>query len=161
VACLFGVGSGEVTPITGKTYPTAQQQGVLIRNPNAGNHVVEIDGERVAVLVCHDLAAWSPRGNAVAKGTRAKTWKAMQTATSAERPTLAVHLPHTVDSPATWQAAWGRFDKLAGDQFRSGTSAIRHLDQGWHPPKSSEAAILRGGNQGKQAADVIVKQVDD
>jgi hypothetical protein len=52
----------------------------LIRNLDVASHVVRIGDERVAVRVCHDLAAWSPRGNAVAKGGRAEAWEGMQAA---------------------------------------------------------------------------------
>jgi hypothetical protein len=72
--------TGAVVPVTGKTYPNTAQQDDLIRNLDVASHVVRIGDERVAVRVCHDLAAWSPRGNAVAKGGRAEAWEGMQAA---------------------------------------------------------------------------------
>jgi hypothetical protein len=158
-ASLYDVAADKVIPITGKSYPNTSQQDDLIRDPDIGSHVIVIGDERVAVLVCHDLAAWSPRGNAVAKGVRAATWEAMQAAVAAERPTLAVQLPHTVDTPATWRAAWSRFVDRSGGALRSGTSAIRHLDRDWHaisaPP---DARLLAGTGRGDRAIDVFVTE---
>jgi hypothetical protein len=161
-ACLYAVGTGEVRPITGKSYPNSPQENDLIRNRNVGSHVVEVGGERVAVLVCHDLAAWSPRGNAVAKGDRASVWQAMQAEITAGRPTLAVQLPHTVNTAGTWRAAWSRFDQRSGGAFRSGTTAIRHLDKNWHkvatPP---DTKLLAGTCRGDRAVDVIVSETPE
>lgn len=150
--------SGAVRVLTGKTYPTTAQQDDLIREPDASSHVAEIGGERVAVLVCHDLAAWSPRGNAVAGGARAGAWQAMQAAVSAARPTLAVQLPHTVDKAGTWRAAWSRFAQLAGPHLEAGTTAIRHLDQSYGSVDHAvDEELLRGTGTGAAVADVIVR----
>ena len=157
-AILVNLATGAARPLTGKTYPTTGQQDDLIRNPDPATHVAEIGTERVAVLVCHDLAAWSPRGNAVAQGARAGAWRAMQTAVSASRPTLAVQLPHTVDKTGTWHAAWLRFASLAGPDFAVGTTAIRHLDQGYRPvDRPVDAALLAGTGVGRRVVDIVVQ----
>ena len=116
-----------------------------------------IGDERVAVLVCHDLAAWSPRGNAVAKGTRKHAWQAMQAAVESGRPTLAVQLPHTVSTAATWRPAWSRFTARSGGSLRSGTSAIRHLDRWWDPIETppDEKLLARTG-VGARSLDILV-----
>lgn len=157
VACLVDVGTGAVVPITGKSYPTIAQERSLVRNLDVASHIVSIGDEQVAVLVCHDLSAWSPRGNAVAKHRRADTWKAMQEAVRVGNPTLAVHLTHTAHNAATWQSAWARFEKLVGGQLRTGASAIRHLDQRWKPVEGPlDGKLLAGTNRGRPALDVIV-----
>ena len=156
-ACLYDVGAGTVRPITGKSYPTAGQQNHLIRNPATGTHVIEVGGERLAVLVCHDLAAWSPRGNAVARGTRAAVWRAMQAAVAEARPTLAVQLPHTVNKAATWHVPWAAFGHLAGGSLRAGTTAIRHLDQGYAAVREpAGASLLAGTGWGARVIDIVV-----
>jgi hypothetical protein len=157
VACLYDVDTGVVRPVTGKSYPTTGQQDDLIRNPDPASHVVAVGGERLAVLVCHDLAAWSPRGNAVARGTRATAWQSMQDAVTAARPTLAVQLPHTVNKSRTWQAAWATFGRGAGPSLRAGTTAIRHLDKGYRPvPGPFDPALLAGTGWGDRVIDVVI-----
>ena len=157
VACHVDIASGGIRAITGKTYPTTAQQAGLVRDGDVGGHVLALGDERLAVLVCHDLAAWSPRGNAVATGTRQEVWQAMQDAVASARPTLAVHLAHTLDTPRTWGAAWSRFEARSGGQLRSGTSAIRHLDRRWKPLASppDEHLLARTG-RGRRAVDILV-----
>ena len=101
-ACLCDFTTGEVRLLTGKSYPNTEQQDLLIREPDLASHVVDLGDEKLAVLVCHDLAAWSPRANANAKGYRADVWQRMQECIEQGKPTLAVQLPHTVDTAATW-----------------------------------------------------------
>jgi hypothetical protein len=157
IACRFDVAAGTATMITGKTYPTTSQQDVLIRDPDAGSHVVQIGDETVAVLVCFDLAAWNPRGNAVATGIRAVTWRAMQEAVTAARPTLAVHLPHTVDNPRTWTTSWAVLGRTAGGRLRAGTTAVRHLDRDYRPVAGPiDPGLLSGTGIGAPVVDVIV-----
>ena len=161
VACHVEVATGRARAITGKSYPTLSQQGELVRQPDLSSHVIRLGAERVAVLVCHDLAAWSPRGNAVAKGIRADTWQQMQSVVTAGRPTLAVHLPHTLDTSATWSPAWSRFVERAGSQLRGTSSAICYLDRWWNPVSSPPGAMLldRTG-RGERAIDVLVTAAD-
>jgi hypothetical protein len=157
VACLYDVQTGAVRPVTGKSYPTTGQQRDLIRNPGAQSHVIEVGDERLAILVCFDLAAWSPRANANAKGIRAGTWQAMQEAVSKSRPTLAVQLPHTVSNSRTWTAAWAAFERNAGPEFRAGTTAIRHLDQQYKPvPGPFDPTLLEGSGTGERVVDIVV-----
>jgi hypothetical protein len=162
VACLYNVADDAVAPITGKSYPNMQQENGLIRNPDIASHIAQIGDERVAVLVCHDLAAWSPRGNAVAKRSRAEAWAAMQAAVTTGRPTVAVQLPHTVSTPATWRSAWARFAGRSGGSLVSGTTAIRHLDQHWRRlAKPPDAALLAGTGRGARVVDVIITGTDE
>jgi GIY-YIG catalytic domain len=157
VACLYDIGAAAVRPVTGKSYPTPAQQRDLIRNPDLESHLVPIGEERVAVLVCHDLAAWSPRGNATAMGTRAATWRAMQAAVTAAGPTLAVHLPHTVAKRQTWQAAWSVLERAGGSSLRGGWSAIRYLGLGYQPLSGAiDPALVAGTGWGERALDIIV-----
>lgn len=157
VACLYDVDAGSVSPVTGKSYPNTAQQGDLIRNPDVASHLIEIDGRTIAVLVCHDLAAWSPRGNAVAKGVRATTWRGMQDAVAAKRPTLAIQLPHTVDTAATWRGAWSRFAERSGGRLTSATTAIRHLDRSYKPvPGPIDPRFLGQTGRGERVVDILV-----
>ena len=157
-ACHYDVEAGTVRVITGKSYPNTGQQDDLIRNPDLSSHVVDVGGERLAVLVCHDLAAWHPRGKKFSRGVRAETWKAMRAAMTDARPTLAVQLPHTVRTVRTWAPAWSSFAKLAGGSLRAGTTAIRHLDQGYHAvDEALDERLLRGSGWGARVVDIVVE----
>ena len=84
----------------------------------------------------------------------------MQRTIAEKRPTLAVQLPHTVDKPETWRSAWSRFSQESGGAFRSGTTAIRHLDRYYHEVASPpNAKLLAGTGWGDRAVDVIVTEV--
>ena len=81
----------------------------------------------------------------------------MQAAITIERPTLAVHLTHTLDTARTWSAAWSRFDERSGGALRSATSAIPHLDRYWNPHSSPpDAVLLDGTRRGQRSIDIIV-----
>jgi hypothetical protein len=75
----------------------------------------------------------------------------MQDAVAPRRPTLAVHLPHTLDDTMqTWREAWPRFEERGG-QLRSATSAIRHLDRYWNPHSSPvDERLLAGTGRGQR-----------
>lgn len=157
-ACLYDVAEGTIRVITGKSYPNTGQQDDLIRNPDLASHVVDVGDERLAVLVCHDLAAWHPRGKKYSKGEREQTWRAIRVAVTDARPTLAVQLPHTVRTVRTWAPAWSTFARLAGGSLRAGTTAIRHLDQGYHAVSESLAEpLLAGTGWGSRVVDVVVE----
>ena len=129
----------------------------MVRNADLENHFVEIGHERVAILVCHDLAVWSPRGNATRKGTRAKVGRAFDAALIAARPTRVLHLPHTLDKEETWRDAWSRLERSAGSELRSTTSSIRYLTKGWKTPVAGlDARLLEVTSSGERAIDIVV-----
>ncbi len=105
-AFVVETASGRVLERTGKSYPTSGQQDGLIRNRELKSHFVDVDGDRVAVLVCHDLAAWNPRGKAVRRGERADVGDGFEAAIERSHPTIVVHLPHTVATSKTWSTSW-------------------------------------------------------
>lgn len=161
-ACLVDIETGVVRTVTGKSYPTPAQERDLIRYPDRASHVVQVGNERLAILVCHDLAAWHPRGNAAARGTRAEVWRAMQDAVTTAKPTLAVQLPHTVDKARTWTAAWALFGRAAGQTLRAATTAIRHLDHGYNAiPGPFDASLLGGTGWGERVVDVVISGRDE
>ena len=79
---------------TGKSYPlSGKQERRLVRDPFAANHVMDVGGDPVAVLVCHDLNAWSPRGTAVRGKGRATEAAGLDEALAGGHPTTVLHLP--------------------------------------------------------------------
>ena len=120
---------------TGKTYPTSAQQSDLVRNADVTNHVMDIAGDRVAILVCHDLVAWTGRSKKNRGEERESIARCLESEISHRRPTIALHLPHTVERTATWVSGWKEFTALAGGDLRAWTSAIAYLNLSWGRPK--------------------------
>ncbi len=148
--------------VTGKSYPTGKQERQLIRDADIDGHMMTIGGHQTAVLVCHDLAAWSPRGMATRKGTRAKVGNAFAAAITAGRPTLALHLPHTLDTAKTWGQAWGRLRDSAGPQLACQGSAIRDLTKGWGEPDAHlDAGLLDGTARCEDSVAVVLHDPED
>lgn len=56
--------TGAVIRWTGKSYPTSDQEATLVQVTDLSTHFLEIAGERVLVLGCHDLNMFSARGRA-------------------------------------------------------------------------------------------------
>jgi hypothetical protein len=85
----------------------------------------------------------------------------MQECIERGKPTLAVQLPHTVDTAATWTPAWNRFVARSGGSLRSAASAIRHSGRDWkghrNPP---DAKLLTRLARGQTPLDILVGGAD-
>jgi len=92
-ALVYDVASKALVGSTGKSYPTTEQERKLVRNPDARGHVLDLGGEQVAVLVCHDLQAWSPRGARRRGAVRADVARDLDAALQDAHPTAVLHLP--------------------------------------------------------------------
>lgn len=103
------LGGGDVR-WTGKSYPLPAEERTLVQEVDLGSHVQELAGERVAVLGCHDLNVFNPRGRAALReGSRRhrRVWELVRVLEEF-RPTVVLQHPHTTDSPNIWRNAWGR-----------------------------------------------------
>jgi hypothetical protein len=58
--------------VTGKSYPTPQQEQKLIRIPDLESHFLNLECGSVMILGCYNLSMFNPRGRAVAQGWRKK-----------------------------------------------------------------------------------------
>lgn len=100
---------------TGKTYPTGGQEDGLVRIADVVSHFTTLDGDTVCLLGCHDLNAFSPRGNSVVtQPWRKDTIRDFKQAMSQKSPKIVVHHPHTTDSARIWKPAWNRLVAVAG-----------------------------------------------
>ncbi len=133
-ALVYDVKNGQFVGATGKTYPTTEQERRLVRDPDAAGHVLDVDGEQVAVLVCHDLNAWSPRGAASRGRNRAKVAAELDAALVEGRPTTVLHLPHTTHSAQTWAPARKRVEARLAKATTAWASAIRYRRGYSRPP---------------------------
>ena len=75
--------SGEIVRWTGKSYPTGNQEALLVQVSDVDTHLLKIAEEKVLVLGCHDLNMFSARAraNQSPKGVRRRRCDAMAKAT--------------------------------------------------------------------------------
>jgi hypothetical protein len=100
---------------TGKTYPTGGQEAGLVRIADVASHFTIFDGDTVCLLGCHDLNAFSPRGNSrVKRRWRKDVIRDLKQAVRQKSPKIVVHHPHTTDWGRIWQSAWNRLVAVAG-----------------------------------------------
>jgi hypothetical protein len=97
--------------VTGKSYPTPQQEHNLIRIPDLESHFLDLECGTVMVLGCHDLSMFNPRGRAVAQGWRRKVSEEFLNLAKTRRPSIVLHHPHTTIKTTTWIHAWNTLMK--------------------------------------------------
>lgn len=142
---------------TGKTYPTTQQERRPVRNPDAAGHVLDIDGEQVAVLVCHDLIAWSPWGAASRGPRKAAVATKLQAAFADRHPTTVLHLPHTTHSARTWAQSWARVNTQLAGAPAAWASAIRYRKGNSRPPLPLGSKLLDRTRSGSsEVLDIVL-----
>ena len=109
LVAVLDTASGKIVRWTGKSYPTDDQQHTLIHVKDLSSHFLEIDSERLLVIGCHDLFAFSGRGRPSENGTTRKERrrKRMRKLARKFKPTMILHHPHTTYSPRVWSGAWG------------------------------------------------------
>lgn len=160
VALVIDVQEETVVGTTGKTYPmTGKQERELVRNADVDSHVIDLPCDRIGVLVCHDLVAWTGRSAHNRMGERAKVGRLLQDRVAAAKPTVVLHLPHTVERTGTWVAAWNGLKSEVGPGLGIWTSAIAYLTPRWRQPKVTP---LRSGvrkrtrSSDRDVLDIIV-----
>lgn len=109
--------------VTGKSFPRANQRR-LVRIKDLKSHFIEMSGERVLVLGCHDLNIFSPRGRSRQRrsGPLATLRREMDREVERFAPTVALQLPHGTDTPRTWTPAWNAL--AAATRLRAWASGI-------------------------------------
>jgi hypothetical protein len=131
LVCLVNLCDG-TTHWTGKFYPTAQQERSIVRFPDLQSHFVNLNGDTVMVLGCHDLTVYSPRGQARAIGRRMQVGEEFRALARQERPAAVLHHPHTTVKCGTWRQQWSRLqDELSSVRQYLGTGAYSYQDDGW------------------------------
>lgn len=149
--------SGKIVRWTGKSYPTGGQEKLLVQVAEVDSHLIEIAGERVLVLGCHDLNMFSARAHANQRpdGQRRRRCDAMAKATARFKPTIALQHPHSTDTPNIWRSPWGCLlrDYPTVRTYASGIGYYR-----WHGrTRRSLKDVLEGTRSDEGVVDVIVK----
>ncbi|MDO9155216.1 MAG: hypothetical protein Q7U47_16160 [Paludibacter sp.] len=98
---------------TGKFYPTEGQKKDLIKINTLDTHFIELNNQKVAILGCHDLNVFSPRGQATANPNGWKKQLADRFKASCKKfnPEIILQHPHTTDTPNIWNLAWRTVEK--------------------------------------------------
>ncbi len=108
LVAVYDVSTGRIVRWTGKSYPTSNQENTLLHVVDLDTHLLEVAGERVLVLGCHDLNMFSPRGraNQSPTGLRRLRCDAMKARVEKFRPTVVLQHPHSTDTPNIWRLPW-------------------------------------------------------
>jgi hypothetical protein len=153
---LYDVAAGKVRHWTAKSYPTQDQELRLIQQADIGSHEFVIDDERLLLLGCHDVTAFSPKGNANLKagGRRHARAAEMRNAAHAFRPTLILHHPHSVDTAASFRASFTGLERASeSDRW---VSAIRWRNPSGHPRQPLDTVLARTHGRGLDPLDILV-----
>ncbi len=151
---------------TGKSYPLAVQEDSLVHVTDTASHLLELDGERVMVLGCHDLNMFSPRAYAnQAEGSRRRErTEAMRAKAQAFGPTIILQHPHGTDTPNIWLLAWRAIEKQFPD-LKAWASAIGFYNF-LNPTGSTRASLektlrqTQSGNGGVENLVIDTRQFD-
>lgn len=144
---------------TGKSYPTVSQEAGLIRITDLQTHFLDLEGERVMILGCHDLNIFSPRAQATTKNEwRKEIRERMLSLTKKYEPIRVLHHPHKTDSVKTWKIAISGLLKSVPSvkEFVSAGIWYRENKLGsQEEPRSPLQKVLENTRVGK-AVDIIV-----
>jgi hypothetical protein len=90
---------------SGKSYPTLGQRRTLIP-ARIESHAIEVNGERILLLGCHDLTAFNPRAMSTSKGAHFQLGEKMRTLARKHKPSLVLQHPHVTDTARSWRSPW-------------------------------------------------------
>jgi hypothetical protein len=142
--------------LTGKSYPTTDQEGGLLRIADLESHFVDMNGVMAMVLGCHDLNIFSRRSDGTAKRfERVAVKKKFKELYEKRQPRVVLHHPHTTIKVGTWRDAWGGL-KASGNRSAPshlGTGCYSHKDD-W-PNRNPLSAVLES-TKSHDVLDIIV-----
>ena len=102
---VFDLKQEEVIHWTGKFYPTEQQKKDLIKINDLSTHFIKLNSQNVLILGCHDLNAFSPRGQATASpnGWKKQVADRFKELCKDFNPDIVLQHPHSTDTPNIWK----------------------------------------------------------
>ncbi len=140
---------------TGKSYPTPYEERHVVQVADLKTHLLQLAGERVLVLGCHDLNMFSPRARAkqVRGSARWKRCQEMARLVGPFNPTIVLHHPHSTDSPNVWRTAWnGVIRDFPG--LKAWASGIAYFNWSGYP-RGDLHKVLRATQGGLPSEDFI------
>lgn len=113
LVAIYDLKKKNVIRWTGKFYPTESQKRNLIKINDLDTHFIELNNQRIAILGCHDLNVYSPRGQATANPTGWKKQLADRFKKQCKKynPEIILQHPHTTDTSNIWNLAWRTVEK--------------------------------------------------
>jgi hypothetical protein len=161
LVAVYDVGARRVVRWTGKSYPTPYQERTLIHVRDLSTHLVEVAGERVLVLGCHDLSMFNPRGraNQSPHGVRRARCDEMRSRVAEFRPTVVLQHPHSTDSPNIWRLAWLSLLREV-PSVRAWASGISYFHWAGRPRAPMRRVLELTRVDGSQVRDIVVQSSD-
>jgi len=140
----YDVASEKVAGWTGKSYPVPSQEKELVHIRNLNSHLMNLAGEKVMILGCHDLNMWNPRGwaNQRADSDRRKRCWMMRRLAERFQPTVVLQHPHDTDSPNIWTLGWAGI-KTHFPNLKAWTSAICYNNENGGKQRATLENVLR------------------
>jgi hypothetical protein len=149
--------SGEIVRWTGKSYPTGNQEALLVQVSDVSTHLLEIADEKVLVLGCHDLNMFSARAraNQSPNGVRRRRCDEMAKATARFKPTIVLQHPHSTDTPNIWRMPWACLTREYPSvrTYASGIGYFRWSGK----PRRQLREVLAGTRSEDGVVDIVVK----
>ena len=97
--------------LIGKGFPTILEESylrILDRDNPIAAHIFGIPLGSVAILVCHDINVYSPRGERTTENQYRKDWRnKIQQEVADVHPVFAFHLAHYIETPRSFLQAYG------------------------------------------------------
>jgi hypothetical protein len=145
--------------MTGKSYPTTNQEGGLLRILDLDSHFAKLDGVPTMVLGCHDLTMFNARSDAKATGWRLKVKNDFKSCAMKHKPRWVLHHPHTTVNPRTWSMAWsGVLSELPSVASYLGTGCYSYLDKNGLNRKPFQSVL--DSTKSSDIADIVVRLAD-
>jgi hypothetical protein len=157
LVCVYDLNKEKVIHWTGKFYPVESQKKILIKENDLNTHFIELNNQRVAVLGCHDLNVFNPRGQASASvdGWKRKTSEKFRKLCTEFNPDIILQHPHTTDTPNIWNLAWRTVEKVLPN--------VRHFASGimyhnWRSnPRGDLAKVLAKTKKGDACCNCFIR----
>jgi len=145
---------------TGKSYPRGDQVAGLVQITDLRTHFVDLEGERVMILGCHDLNMFSNRAKATTKKEwRSKISRDILTLAKKNEPTRVIQHPHTTDSVRNWATAMSGLWKSVPTVREFASAGKWYRKNKWglpEEPRSPLQKVLETTKLG-QTIDIIVR----
>jgi len=127
---------------TGKFYPTEGQKETLIKVNDLDSHFIELNDQKVAILGCHDLNVFSPRGQA---NVNADSFKGIVSAEFRNKiieyqPDIIIQHPHTTDTSKIWSPAWKEIEREL-PSVKHYASGIKYYNPDGEPRGTLESVL--------------------
>ena len=157
LVAVFDIAKQEIAGWTGKSYPTPQEERVVIQVVDLDSHLMEIAGERALVLGCHDLNMYSPRGyaNQSEDGVRRARCDEMRRKVARFRPTVVLQHPHSTDTPNIWRLPWLTLAREV-PSVRVWASGIAHYNWNGRPRAKLDRVLEQTKSAAGQVRDIVI-----